>query len=332
MQSLFAGTGPDGKGSAIAEAFANLSAERDESDEKPKKITRIQNETLPSVAVGPAIRDILLEWTAQGLSAEDRIMKSMLITAIAFTVLVALKPIATRSQEKADPPDPRAKDAEPLPEAPKLDPKNNHVALSPDKTFLIEQNADKKFLRVLIATELCLREGPLEVFVCKKGTKEHEAILRVNVDAKLIHAALEAAGAKPGSPPQFINAKSEPDFKPATGTKIKVIVHYKKDGKLHTHGAQEWIWNATKKKSIEVDWVFAGSQLLKDPDNPKAEPYYGANSGEVISISNFPYSMLDLPIEISKDDAVLNFQAKTDRLPPLFSKVWLILEPVAEKK
>ena len=83
---------------------------------------------------------------------------------------------------------------------------------------------------------------------------------------------------------------------------------------------------------MKADWVFAGSQLLKDPCNPNAEPFYGANSGEVISVSNFPYSMLDLPIEISKDDATLNYEAKTDKLPPLFSKVWLILEVVAPDK
>jgi hypothetical protein len=236
-------------------------------------------------------------------------------------------------QEKAAQPDNTAKAAEPLPEAPKLDPKNNHVALSPDKTLIIEQNADKKFVRVLVATELCLREGPLEVFVCKKGTKEHEAILSVAIDAKLIHAALEAAGGKPGTPPIFLNPKTnEPDFKPATGSRIKVLVHYKKDGKLHTHPAQEWVWNSTKKQTLDADWVFAGSHLIKDPDNPKAEPYYGANAGEVISISNFPYSMLEVPIEISKDDATLNYSAKTEKLPPLFSKVWLILEPVPAKR
>jgi hypothetical protein len=155
----------------------------------------------------------------------------------------------------------------------------------------------------------------------------------VATDAKLIHTALVAAGGKPGKTPQFLNPKTgEPEFKPATGSKIKVLVHYKKDGKLHAHRAQEWIWNSMKKKAVDVDWVFAGSQLIKDADNPEAEAFYGANSGEVISVSNFPYSMLELPIEINKDDATLNYEVKTDRVPPLFSKVWLILEPVAEKK
>ncbi len=220
---------------------------------------------------------------------------------------------------------------EALPEAPKLDPKNVHVALDKDKTFLIEKSGDK-FVRVLLACEVCLREGPLEVFLTKKGTKEHESILRTATDAKLIHAALVAAKAKPGKPATFINDKFEPAFKPATGDQIKVQVYYKKDGKLQTATAQDWIWNSKKKEHIKANWVFAGSQLLEDMDNPKAEPFYGANSGEVISVSNFPYSMLDLPVEISKDDAILNYEVRTDRIPTLFSKVWLILEPIPAKK
>ena len=254
------------------------------------------------------------------------------LAGFALCAVLATGPIPTAHTALAAQPQVKAT-AETLPDAPKLDPKNNHVALDKDSTFLMEQTPDKKFVRVLVACELCLREGSLEVFLCKKGTKEHEAILRMSIDAKLVHAALEAAGAKPGTTPQFLNPKTgEPEFKPATGTKIKVLVNYKKDGKVHTHPAQEWIWNSKKKESVKVDWVFAGSQLLKDIDNPKAEPFYGANSGEVISVSNFPYSMLDLPIEVSKDDAALNYEVKTDRVPPLFSKVWLILEPVASEK
>ena len=259
-------------------------------------------------------------------------MKKTLISLAAFALTAAILSVPMPAPRSIAAQPPAKAVAEALPDAPKLDPKNNHVALDRDGTFLIEMNPDKKGLRVLVKCEVCLREGSLEVFLCKTGTKEHEAILRTSIDAKLIHAALEAAGAKPGKPANFVNDKFEPDFKPATGSKIKVLVNYKKDGKLHTHGAQEWIWNSKKKESVKVDWVFAGSQLLKDVDNPKAEPFYGANSGEVISVSNFPYSMLDLPIEISKDDATLNYEVKTEKVPPLFSKVWLILEPVVEKK
>jgi hypothetical protein len=224
------------------------------------------------------------------------------------------------------------KDAEPLPDVPKADPKSEIKPLLPDKTLLLETRPDKT-RRVLLTSEVCLREGLLEVFLCRKNTKEHESIIRTEIDARLIHAALLAAGAKPGSPAQFVNPKTgEEDYKPASGDKIKVLVHYKKGGKLHTHPAEEWITDLKTKKPMTHEWVFAGSRLFKDPDNPDAQPFYLANNGEVIAISNFVDSMLDLPVPVTGDNAQLNFAAATDKIPPLLSKVWVILEPVPEKK
>jgi hypothetical protein len=263
-------------------------------------------------------------------------MKTTLLSLIALASLVVVvagsgRPTTPTAAAQPQPqPDPRAKDAEPLPDFPLLDPKNKAVALNPAKTLFAEvaPGEKPKVIRVGIVCEICLREGPLEVFLCRKGTKEHEAIVRADMDGQLIHSALNAAGAKEGTPTQFINPKTEqPEYKPATGTKIKVTVHYRKGGKLHTHPAQEWIWNTKAKKPMAYGWVFAGSQLIRDPDDPTRKPFYGANSGEFISISNFPYSMLEVPADVDRDDANLMFEAKTDRLPPLLSKVWVILEP-----
>jgi hypothetical protein len=75
-------------------------------------------------------------------------------------------------------------------------------------------------------------------------------------------------------------------------------------------------------------WVFSGSVIITDPDNGRK--FYGANSGDIISISNFPYSLLEIPSEVSKDDAQLTYEVKTDKVPPLLSRVWVILAP--EKK
>ncbi|HVK19239.1 MAG TPA: YdjY domain-containing protein [Fimbriiglobus sp.] len=225
-----------------------------------------------------------------------------------------------------------AKNAEPLPEVPKADPKSQVQELQKDRSLLMETRPDKS-RRVLLAAEVCLREGPLEVFLCRTNTKEHEAVIRTAVDARLIHAALIAAGAKAGSPVQFVDPKTEKeDYKPASGTEVKVLVHYKKDGKLHTHPAQEWITDLKTKKPMAHRWVFAGSRFLNNPDRPDAPPYYTANNGEVISISNFMDSMLEIPVAISRDNASLNFAAATEKIPPLLSKVWVILEPVPEKK
>jgi hypothetical protein len=250
-----------------------------------------------------------------------------------LAVAVALTFLATGPARQPDKPD---KDAEKLPEFPKLDPKNTTTFLNKEKTILAEltgEEGKRKVVRVGLACEVCLREGPLEVFLCKKNTKEHEAIVRIDADAKFIHAALEAAGARAGTPTQFVDDKGEPAWKAATGTKIKVLVHYTKDGKTFTHPAQEWIRDREKTKKERKDvtiphpWVFAGSKELVDPCDPTRK-FYAANSGDVISISNFPYSLLEMPVEISKDDAFLTYEARTEKIPGLFSKVWVILEPM----
>ncbi len=243
------------------------------------------------------------------------------------------------SNNEADPDKPEAKDAEPLPPAPLVDPKNEHKELNKDKTLLLEMAPDpadkskKKAVRVLVASEVCLREGPLEVLMCKKNTKEHEAIVRTDIDARFIHAALVAAGAKPGSPVQFVDPKTgDAAYKPASGQKIRVNVHYTLAGKKFTHPAQEWILDQKTKKPMAHEWVFAGSRFVKNPEKPDDPEHYCANNGEVVAISNFVDSMLDLPVEVGKDDTQLNFMAVTKKIPPLLSKVWVILEPEPAKK
>lgn len=224
------------------------------------------------------------------------------------------------------------KDAEPLPPLPKADPKSTHQALNQEKTLYLETIPDGK-RRVLVQAEVCMTRGPLEVFLCKSGTKEHEAIVSTKVDPQFIHASLVAAGAEPGTPVQFVDPKTgDEQYRPATGAKIRVLVNYTKGGKTITRPAQEWIRDIPTEKPMTHEWVFAGSRLVKNPDRPDDPPYYTANNGEIISISNFPDSMLELPVSISRDNADLSFEARTVEIPPLLSKVWVILEPVAAKK
>ena len=96
--------------------------------------------------------------------------------------------------------------------------------------------------------------------------------------------------------------------------------------------AQDWILNPKTKKNLEHDWVFAGSQLVADPLDQNKPPYYLANDGDVICVSNFPSAMLDLPIVSPKDNAELVFVAHTERIPALDTKVLVILEPVPDGK
>jgi hypothetical protein len=182
--------------------------------------------------------------------------------------------------------------------------------------------------RVVLNAYICLRQGMLEQLLTRKRTKEHEAILAVDTDARSIHTALIFAGAEPGSPVKF-----RPKFTAPTGGEVKITLEYQDDkGKTVRVPAQNWIRNIKTKKNLDTDWVFAGSVLIPDPIDKKKQPYYGANDGDLICISNFDTAMLDVPFNSSKENDELAFEAHTDRIPPLETPVRVILEPVPAKK
>jgi hypothetical protein len=181
--------------------------------------------------------------------------------------------------------------------------------------------------RVLVSASVCLREGALEQLMCRKNTKEHEAVLTADIDARKLHEALILAGATEGSPVRF-----RPRYRPATGSTIKISLAYEEKGQQKTVRAQEWIKNLKSGKTLDSDWVFAGSQLVDNPLDPGKPKLYLANDGDVICVSNFETALLDLPIESSKDDADRAYVAFTERIPPLETKVTVILEPVPDAK
>jgi hypothetical protein len=180
--------------------------------------------------------------------------------------------------------------------------------------------------RVRVQAVVAFREGPLEMLLCRTNTKEHESVLAADIDARDVHTALLAAGAKAGGPVQF-----DPKYQPAHGSTIKVSVEYEADGKTVTVPARSWVRDTKTQKDLAYDWVFAGSVLFRDPDDPQKPPLYAANSGDVICVANFPDAMLDLPVNSPQEDADRQYEAFTDRIPPLGTKVTVILEP-AEKK
>src|SRR5262249_30217569 len=76
------------------------------------------------------------------------------------------------------------------------------------KNVVLEIQGEKR--RVLVRAEVCRRTDQLEQLLCRKRTKEHEAILAADVDARHIHTALILAGAEPGSPVRYVPKKTPP--------------------------------------------------------------------------------------------------------------------------
>ena len=185
---------------------------------------------------------------------------------------------------------------------------------------------DEARTRAVMVGKVCLRQGQLEMFACPEGTKEHESVLSVPVEAEKVHAALVGVWAEPGRPVQFV-----PEYRPATGTEIDVSLYWTDEsGQRRSAWAQDWVQNAHTGKALNKPWVFAGSSFWVDEKTGKQD--YLANHGELICVSNFSSAMLDLPIQSSADAGQLLFNAYTERIPPLDTKVTIVLTPKVAKK
>lgn len=193
------------------------------------------------------------------------------------------------------------------------------------KNITLEIQGEER--RVRVNAEVCLREGLLEQLLTRKRTKEHEAILAADIDARELHLALTLAGAEPGKVVQF-----RPKLVAPSGTSIKVFLEYSEKGKTVRVPAQQWLRNIKTKKDFTSDWVFAGSVLIPNPEDNNKKPFYGANDGDIIALVNFETSLMDVPFLNTKDNDDLLYQAHTERIPALKTPVAVILEPVVAKK
>jgi hypothetical protein len=264
---------------------------------------------------------------------------------------------------------------------------NEPVALNKAGTVL----ADLKGKRLLVKSEVVMREGLLEMLVCLKQTKEHESILSVDARAQIIHAGLISLGAEPGSPAKFV-----PDYKPATGQPIDIFLLWTDaNGKLHRDPAQSWVRHAIRRyfvqkleefpkglklaadsdlkwddrhkellwygtmteaqrdamqklttdapfraaiksifdqsqvRQMDAQWVFAGSGF--NTDSATGEKYYLAEGGDLVCVANFATATIDLSVESSATNDGLMFEAYTERIPPVGTKVTIELVPVFKK-
>ncbi|PQO37897.1 YdjY domain-containing protein [Blastopirellula marina] len=233
-------------------------------------------------------------------------------------------------------------------EAPPAEPDNS--VLKPEDVQLLEANGIRKLMpnmpvwidlkrkMVIMDGEVCLRKGSLEMFACLRGTKEHESVIAVPADAFVVHAGLLRIGAKQGVPVSF-----DPEYTPPSGEVIDVLLQWTDDkNKLRTARAQEWVREAKGKKEMPYNWVFPGSYFWKDipleeikkakeqgidPDTLPGKQVYAAEGGELICVSNFRSSMLDLPVPSTDANNNLWFEANTEKIPPEGTKVRIFLIP-----
>lgn len=107
---------------------------------------------------------------------------------------------------------------------------------------------------------------------------------------------------------------------------------YSKDARYQK--AINSFFKQTRLKELEASWVFSGSSFYTDKKT--GERFYQAESGDLICVANFTTATIDLEINSSQQADELMWEAFTERIPPIGTKVTieLSLEPAkpAEKR
>jgi hypothetical protein len=183
---------------------------------------------------------------------------------------------------------------------------------------------------VEVEAEVVLREGPLELLLCPRRTKEHESILATEIDPRHFQLALLMVGAVPGSPARFEtkslpNGQTVNEMRPPTGQPLKIWVERTRNGRQTRTDARQWVRDAGTQKTLAAPFVFAGSGFATVAGVER--PVFLANDGDLVCVANFPGAVVDVAIRSSANDAERSFEAYTERIPPVGTKVRVIFEP-----
>jgi hypothetical protein len=184
---------------------------------------------------------------------------------------------------------------------------------------------DFRVPQVEVDCEIVLRQGALELFAYSRAQvpKEHETILRTNVQCDRVYEALGLIGLVPGRPMRY-DMKTKTVELPS-GDRVAVIVRYEQGGQAREHSACEWMLDAaTKKPMAQTHWLFTGSRREEGGR-------LAANvEGTLVTVVDFPTSLLGLPASHSESDSQLWLMANTEVLPPIGTPVTLLLRPAAK--
>ncbi len=201
---------------------------------------------------------------------------------------------------------------------PTIEVADNWNRLSKDHEIWI----DKKAKQVMFTGRICLNAGQLEMFICPERTKEHESVIASFASASKIHMALLLIDCKPGKTSAW-----DPEYRPAHGPTIDATIKWRDEatGKTKSSDAKQWIRDVDTGKAMSQRWIFGGSEIWKDPETGESV-YYG-DHGELICLSNFSTATIDVDVKSSQANDGLLFEAFTENIPPVGTKVYTILKP-----
>lgn len=187
---------------------------------------------------------------------------------------------------------------------------------------------DRETRTIEIDAEVVQRDVALELLLTSLvNGKPHEAILATPVSGAQLHAALLLMGLAPGRPVHWESLPTgEPVLVPPAGAEVHVAFRYDDEGATRSAAAHEWLLTAEGEPVDPVRWVFVGSDVLEEGG------YWADLQGEIVSVSNFPSAVLDVPFQSTTENAALVFRANPAAVPALGTLVTLVIDVPADQQ
>ena len=176
-----------------------------------------------------------------------------------------------------------------------------------------------------------LQRGPIELFACTEGGKDHESVVRLRCHPEALNLGLILLRLKNGPPPAKLGVPAVPQ-----GDRVIVTIEWRgKDGAVVARRAEELIRRVDREETMPfVGWTFIGSQFLPELDPQNGQPVPGrtifaaTRYRSIITTWRDGTTILDNPLPEAEDDSL--YVVNVDRIPPPGTKVRVVLRPPTE--
>ena len=187
---------------------------------------------------------------------------------------------------------------------------------------LAQVEIDRDAREVRVACEALRVDMPLEYVCVVAGTADHESLLRTRAAPSAVHAGLLALGLEPGRPLRFNEAAQR--WIAPSGPPVRIEVEWEQDGRTRRERVGRLVRGVeTGEPMPPRSFVFVGSRPFQDG-------YAADATGQVVSLVNFEYPVLDVGELASSANETLEWETDPDAAPPAGTAVTMILSPVGD--
>lgn len=152
-------------------------------------------------------------------------------------------------------------------------------------------------------------EGAIEYLACSKGGKTYESMVVLKCKPTEFHEALKKIGLKPGKAAYFDDSGKHV---PPSGDKVRIFIEWKNPkGKTMNMRAEDLIYNKKTKKSMQhIDWIFAGSTFMEDPETEE-QVLQAEYTGSIVSTHHGDHTVIiQNPLSEALDESIYSVNQK----------------------